>query len=400
MLNNKHLVALDLGTTKFGLVCVFKDKLNNKLSIKKEAVDAKGMSKGMLNDFTSAKEALSNLIKESEEKFGFKITNICVGIAGSHLKSTQIKINYSLKKSQIIDKSLLSFLSEQAHFQATTNGLEAVYLETLGFKIDDRPISLNPLGLSGQEIEAKFFIIQSNQHYLRDVISLVNSCNCAITGFYPEPIASAQATLNSTHKDSGVILLDIGGGTSDGIAYFNGLPQEVFTFNIGGKTFTKDLSIGLGLPYKEAEKVKRFQGISINTPIEVLSTHNKTKSITLEESQKILLPRIDELIHLLKAKIKLPFGSGLVLTGGGSELFGLTERISSVLKVEVHKIPSGWNNNQPCHIPKNEDFSSPKFATLLGLIQLILKDKPINLNHMSYFGALYKKVTTWIHENN
>ncbi|NRA43548.1 MAG: cell division protein FtsA [Oligoflexales bacterium] len=341
-MKSNNIFALDLGTTKF---CFGNLKYNTPgcpPSIETISVNAGGMRRGMLTDFDKAKQSLLTLIDIAETEFNTNISKVVVGIAGSHLQSNIFKTKIPVQ-NQIVKESTLETLKHDAMKQKPSFHKENLHAIPLSYFLDDREPTNSPEGFSADFITGKFFRIEADKHYLNDVINLCNHCGLEVKNLYAEPYASACATLSEEEKKYGVMIADIGGGTTDGIIFHQGLPTRLFTINIGGMLMTHDLAIGLGIPFETAEHLKLSVGLDrtkLNQKISVNNLQDKETLISNEDLYMILFSRVLELSTLLKQHLdahKLPLKSGLVLTGGGSDVQGLEQMMSYILKIPVRK---------------------------------------------------------------
>ena len=370
-LSGIHIAALDLGTTKFCLATF--DTCGKKLSppLKTLSIDADGMRRGMLADFDKARQALVTLLSMAEKEHMGPINRIAVGIAGSHLKSDYITYDKVLT-DQRITKQTLDKMSEEAARSGNKHDLVSLHTIPVAYQPNNREWIENPLGFHTDKLSGKYFRISADRHYVSDVISLCNQAGLEVTSLYAEPWASTAVTLTSEDKEKGVVLADIGGGTTDGIVFHSSQPIKLFTINIGGVLMTRDLSLGLNVPYQYAEQIKFERGLSDYT-------HSETKAGEMT-SQKILYSRAQELAWYLNKELnslKLPYGAGLILTGGGSEVKGLCEEFSKLLKMQVRavipapeeKISGDYRLQEHYFIP----LKAAKYATVSGMLILELQ---------------------------
>lgn len=364
--------ALDLGTTKF---CIATNTIKSDKTMQMETVSvlAKGMHRGMLANFSEAKSALTQLIEIAENEFNYDISKVSVGIAGSHLQSYSIEkttdINNEEVSSQVLKKIDASIIEHN-----TNQNREIIHTIPVNYSIDDR-VLLNPIGFSGKTIKGNYFLIEANKYYLKDVIKLCNECGLEVDRLVAEPIASSMVSLNSDLKKIGVVVADIGGGTTDGVIFINNQPVKIFTINIGGELMTNDLSIGLGLSKIEAEKIKILWGLKYNeqdkNQIEMRNAINQIIKIDSRQVFDILAPRIRELADYIFKEIKSfrsHLGAGIVLTGGGSEVLGIAPYLNHILKINVQK------QKPTLGFVSNQDIAS-KFATAAGLLKIALEEE-------------------------
>lgn len=372
-----EVYALDLGTTKFCIARTVYLKNEPSPCIETVSIPSSGMHKGMLSNFEDAQVALSALIEKAEKQFNRDISKVLVGVAGSHLKGYITSVQSKIE-TQIINPTLLDSLNGKVRAKNLKESREILHVVPLAFKIDDREWISSPVGFSGDLIRGEYFVIESDKTYLTDIIRLCNNTGLEVKRLIAEPYASASVSGNPESRKVGVVIADIGGGTTDGIVFQSAKPVGAFTINIGGKLMTKDLSIGLGITYESAEKVKREFGLlpdRTNRTIEVIDVNGLTKSIVWQDVYKVLGPRISELGDHIKASIK-PYvnslGAGLLLTGGGSNLKNISNYLSKDLGVSTQAILPGVSDENDYSSLKLRELSA-KYATVSGLL---------NVNHI------------------
>ena len=406
---NKTL-SLDLGTTKFCLAAIKKEKSDSVPKLEMTSVPAKGMYRGMLSDLAEAKLALDELLDISERKFGLEVKEVVVGVAGSHLKSEKVTQEIFNPHPSLISEKVLNNLEERAKASCQHEEKDILHLIPINYTIDDRIQTKKPLGFSFKKLKGEFFAIQADKLYLIDIVRLCNEAGLEVKRLYAEPFASAAVILNQKIRDLGVIIADIGGGTTDALVFRSGDPCDVFTVNIAGKIMTGDLSIGLGIPFEAAEEIKRTYGLSkqTNYSLRVMDLYGKPKEIHGKDVYNILGARIKELAeHIKRESSKHAFSvhSGLVLTGGGSEVLGLAEFLEQLLPFKVRKA----NPHIPTHLYKDVSYTSTvyepeehetKYATSLGLLYLetIFQGGGNKSENLGKINKFFKGFFEWVKE--
>lgn len=381
-LTEKHyrgIFALDLGTTKFCLARLKAHPAGQGVIVEHVSVPAEGMRRGMIADKEQAKSALNLLIEQAEKQFQADVRNVVVGVAGSHLHSTHVSVSLQIGGGNgggsVTARDLRS-LTEQAEARVTSDSREVLHIVPVGYKVDDRPAN-DPIGFNGRVLHSDFFIIDSDKFYLRDIVETCNQVGLQVTRLYSEPFASASVTIPDEFKELGVVVADIGGGTTDGLVFRAGKPAGVFTVNVAGKLMTNDLSIGLNVSPQEAEAVKIRFGISPRPQdtMVVSDIKGQEKIITGEMVNPILVPRIHELCAMTAQNLR-PYrgtlGAGLVLTGGGADIRGIIEYFQTRLRIPVTRAKPVFEYGRA---PDKEGVlesspHAPRFATALGLLNL------------------------------
>ena len=235
------------------------------------------------------------------------------------------------------------------------------------------------------ELHGEFFVIDADRFYLKDIVTLCNKAGLRVAKLYSEPFASASVTVPDAHKEMGVAVADIGGGTTDGIVFQRGKPVFAFTVNVAGKLMTNDLAIGLNIPVEDAEKIKTRLGLKPRDQQEsqpVRTLRGELKRVDSKTVNPILMPRVHELGSLLIGELKAfkgLLGAGLILTGGGAEVKGIDIFYNRMMAIPVSKA-------RPSLVPKerqyfadennevrtNRKLPASKFATAVGLVNLEL----------------------------
>ncbi|MBP6218157.1 MAG: cell division protein FtsA [Oligoflexales bacterium] len=407
------LFALDLGTTKFCLASISKNV--DKPSLDTVSIPAQGMRRGMLSDFQEVQKSLTSLLELAERKFDDDIHKAVVGISGSHLRGQIVSLKIPIEESNpIIESFILSKAQETLLKKNDAKLREIIHIIPLNYQIDDREWIINPVGFSGSSLTARYFVIDADKNYVSDLIRLCNQCGIEVAKLIAEPYASAAVSIDDVKKNVGVAIADIGGGTTDGIIFKNGQPVRTFTINIGGQMITNDLSIGMGISFDEAERIKIISGLKKEEDIpciQVKDVHGKMKSIARDLTHDILRFRTIELGELILKETLLAqtyLSAGIILTGGGSEIAGLPEFLSQHLKIQVEKanpqIPFHNISHQHKMTDPNLSSSSPtlasKYATVAGLLYLGLLHNHGQSPYHSTVGITkyFQRFVSWIRE--
>ena len=375
--NQKHLLALDIGTSKFCIASLRED-LTQQPELDLISVKAEGMRRGMVADIPAAAAALNNLLEISERQLNCEISRVVVGVAGSHLDGYRATVSMPLNGEMVQTEHLVK-LGEIVEGNHQRSEKEILHAVPLTYQIDHRERVFNPLGFSGHMLHGEYLLIFSDQNYMKDIVRLCNQCGLQVSNLYAEPFASASVTVPEDLKEMGCAVADIGGGTTDGIVFQNGRPTSVFTVNVAGFMATHDLSLGLNITPDEAEKVKIFFGLrpnDVTQSLEVKTIHGQPKLVVWRDVFQILGPRISELANLLVAELlefKGALSGGMLLTGGGANLKGIEDFMNDQTKIPVSCATPSLHLTSALSdsTPTNFDATHPtKYATALGLLNL------------------------------
>lgn len=395
------IFALDLGTTKFCLAG-FKTQLGQALpKLHVVSVEAQGMRRGMVADLQKAQKALALLIDKTEDEINCDINQVVVGIAGSHIKNRSLTTSISIANSVVSTQTLLK-ISEAARLKHLSLNHEFLHLLPLAYQLDNRGWMDNPVGFTGQTLTGNFLSIEADKSYLADVVRICNLTGLTVRRLYAEPFASANVITSNEDNTYGLVSLDIGGGTTDGMVYLAGKPSKTFTINIAGHLMTNDLAIGLSLALSEAEKIKRSFDLS-HPPISPQTTgvglNQEVKLINHAKIYTILKARISELAWYINqeiAAIRPQLNAGVFLTGGGSQVKGLEQIFAEQIKLPViRRQPTTANFGIKL---QNTQIYECKYATVLGLLALELHYQQFleSSKHHFFFSGLMNQLVSWI----
>jgi cell division protein FtsA len=371
------IVSLDVGTTKICTIVsqVRADGRLNILGVGK--APSYGLSRGMVVNPGKTIESIRNSLKEAEERSGFDISSVTVGIAGPHIRCIQSEgIVAIAHPDRIIAEEDIDRLYESAKSIKLSKDERIIDVIPQEFIIDSKDGIFDlPLGMFGLRMEAKVNILTGLVSQIDDLSNCVQSAGVELDDIVLEPLASSYAVLNESEKKVGVAMIDIGGGTTDIAVFKKGVIKHTAGIGIAGNQVTNDISETLGIEESEAERIKKEFGYAliseiINDDIITIQGIKGRKPLKIEKSiiSRIIQARMEELFVLAAQEIKrsgiesyLP--AGVVITGGGSLLKGTKELAQQVLGSEV-------NLGVPTDIGGGliKEVESPIYATGIGLI--------------------------------
>ncbi len=387
----KNLFALDLGTTKFCIAALMWTQ--DKPRLKLIDIPADGMHRGMVADFSKAEKCLKELIDKAEKELDVLIDKVIVGVAGSHLRSHLTQHTVMLQRQSCQHRHLKRML-EEVESKEEVPFRELLHCVPVGYRIDQREEVENPLGFSGNEVTGRYFIIDSDKDYLKDLIRICNNNGLEVHRLYSEPFASASVSVDDEAKRLGLAIADIGGGTTDGIVFQNGKPVDAFTINIAGSMMSKDLAVGLGLPIRGAETVKHEHGL------QYYGEPRETRHQLDPMAKKVFIilgSRIHELGSHLANELKDYrglLGAGILLTGGGSQVKSIDAFLSDRFRIQV-RVQQPQIALEGCETLR----LTARYATAVGLINLELgRLHAAEQQHGSWSRRYIDQFVNWIRE--
>jgi cell division protein FtsA len=339
----KIVTSIDVGTTKICTIVATLDSGGAIQVLGVGHVPSLGLHKGMVVNVEEARESISESIKRAEQASGVKVESAYVGVTGRHIHSINshgvvaIPRNDRLVKNDDLRRVLGS--SQNIDIPDDRRIIHAIPRH---FALDSQERIKNPVGMHGFRLDVETHIITAAIASVQNLVKCIRSVGIEIADLILEPLASGESVLTTEEKELGVILADIGGGTTDIAVFRDGSIYHTSIIPVAGYQFTSDLSIGLGLPFDIAEAMKKKYG---NVSPEII-TKNDDSTLNIENGHSvsyrdlcgIIKDRMEELLRLIL--LEMPDSNynslapaGLVLCGGGSKMSGLQALAKSVIRI-------------------------------------------------------------------
>lgn len=397
-------VSIDIGTTK---ICVLvAKKIDNEnvqiIGIGKHPSD--GLKKGVVVDIAKTVHSIKEAVKEAEFVSGHTIETAVIGISGSHINSFNSSGAVPIKKRQVKEYDILNVIAAAKAVQIPQDQ-QILHVLPQYYIIDSHDKVRDPIEMHGVRLESQVHIITGSVSSVQNLIRCCEMAGVKVTDIVLEQLASADAVLSLDEKELGVAVLDIGGGTSDFALYQNNSIKHTMVLPIAGNHFTNDVAIGIQATITDAERIKQKYGIAmmdlienIDEDIEInLVNGHDTAFIKRAYLVKILQPRARELLTLIHNEVEKyhlkPFmTTGLVLTGGGALLVGMTQ-----LAQEIFQVPVRIGTPKTNYISL-ESLNSPIYATAYGLLLHTIKKENNSMDLVDGPMAVkvFYKMKSWI----
>ena len=382
MRKEKVVVGIDVGTTK--VVTLVGNVIDGTIEIiGMGKSESHGLEKGVVVDIGRTMASIRKAVEEAENMADVKIDSVYVGIAGKHISSINNSGTVSINRpDRIITDDDVRRVVETAQAIQIPPESEMIHVIPRQYIVDGQDGITDPVGMTGTRLEVDVHIVTGSITAVHNLVRCVESLGIGIRQIVLEPIASSLAVLSSAEKELGVILMDIGGGTTDISVFRGGDIWFSKVIPIAGEHITNDITVGLQTPIEEAELVKKMHGTALvdsvgeEEKIEVATIGgDEKKQVSKKRLAKIIEPRVEDLLDLGMQEVEdagyrdlVP--AGLVLTGGCSLLNGLTEFASQRYDVPVRrgKIPQGIHGLR-------DIVESPIYATSIGLLRYAVETK-------------------------
>ena len=375
---NRTVVGIDVGTTKICTMVaeVRDDGRVNILGV--GTTPSKGLDKGVVVNIDEAVSAISTSVEKAERLSGYRIGTAYVGIAGRHISSLNSRGVVAIpRQDHEITRSDVERAIESAEAVAIPTQREVIHVIPRAYIVDGHENIRDPIGMSGYRLEVETHIVTGEVMAIQNLIKSVERAGVVIDDLVLQPLASGEAVLSPEDKDRGVVLVDIGGGTTDVAIFIQGGIWHSVVLPLGGNQLTNDIVYVLHTPHNTAEYLKLKYGNAIaREPEEDEEDAIDTESFAPGEQQQIsryylnqiIQARVEQIIDLVGAEIRrsgyeglLP--AGVVLTGGSSQLPGLDELAREMLGVPVRI-------GVPTYLAGlAETVEAPPYATGVGLVR-------------------------------
>lgn len=392
-MNKKIIAGIDIGTTKITVIIAStsEEGLVNVLGVSSCA--SRGIRKGQIVDIEEATSAIVESLEAAERMAGYSISSAYISVGGAHIMSQNSHgVVAVAEPHKEINSDDINRAIEAAKALNLASTREVLHVLPREFIVDSQEGIKDPIGMTGVRLEVNTHIITTGGTAVRNLEKCASLVGIDVDGFVFGGLASATAVLTETEKELGVILVDIGGGTTDVCMYIEGAIAHSSVLPVGARNLTNDLAIGLRISLESAEKIKLLlnkKPVHETTEIEKPQMEKKTKEraethddIDLTElhlpegltkvSKKTLIegiikPRLNEIFTMIGLEIKRSgFGgltpAGLVITGGGGETMGIVETAKRNLAMQTRV---GMPTNISGLI---DEITSPSFAAAVGLI--------------------------------
>ena len=397
------VVGLDIGTTKVATVVAEVTGEDGRVDILGIGVaPSPGIRRGVVVDIEGTVRAIGESVTKAQRMAGVEIRTVLVGVTGEHISSLNTRGVIPITHvDRAVTAEDVDRVLENSRVIVLPPDREIIHAIPRGYAVDGQNGIRSPVGMSGARLEVETHIVTGATSFLRNVVTCVERAGLIVEELVLEPIATADAVLMDAEKDLGVLLVDIGGGTSDIAVFQGGDIGYSAVVPVGGHYVTRDISAGLRAGMEEAERVKLAYGQArIKDVPEELTFPYTPLGGDDEATEKvrflaeIIEPRAVETFQMIRKELNrsnyagvLP--AGAVLSGGGAMLTGLRELGAEVLEMPVRiGYPSGVGG-------LSESVGLPSFATSVGLVQWGGRARA-GSNRREMGGGLMAALLSWL----
>ena len=402
------VAGLDIGTTKIACIIAEYDE-DSKMKVLGVGISPiyEGLRKGVVVNIDRVVQTIRKAVTEAETMAGIDITEVYVGVAGEHIRTFNTSGVVAVNSETGITQEDIDRAQEAAEAIPVLKDLHLLHNIARDFKVDDQEGIKDPIGMSGVRLEINALIVTAPKSSITDIEKCVTQAGFVVKELVLEPYASRFAVLENDEEEVGVVLVDLGGGTTDLSIYVNGALKQTAVLGIGSEYITSDIAMGLRTPVPQAEIIKVTYGCADARQVKTDESFIIPGVAGREDREgsrpvltTIIAPRLEEILQLANREIDRPsikglLGAGVVLTGGGSQLEGVKEVAERVFKLPV-KLgkPVGFSSAV-------ESTSSPAHATGIGLCLFALEKEALldgeeSATYSDGFSSFFSKILLFL----
>lgn len=376
-MRKRTLVGVDVGTTKICSVIARIQEDGFRVSGVGVAPST-GLKKGVVVNLTETIDSVTRSLDQAERDARVGVDSVYVSVGGVYVQGLNRSGKAEIRsKTGEIDKEDISRALADAKSIQLPRHYEIIHMLTQGFTVDGQEHTKDPLGLVGRRLSVNLHLVLNAGAALQNVVNAVNKVGVGVNGVVMQQLASAEAVLSEDEKELGVILLDIGGGTTDFAFYRLGSVWESAVLPIGGDLITKDIAIELRVSLEEAERLKKEHGtvfperVDSEAVLEIREIGTgRARTLPYRDLCQVIQARCREILSEVQTLVdrihRKEMLTGVVLTGGGALLDGLAEQAEEILQM-----PARVGYPMPMESDRELAFD-PSHATALGLIRYAL----------------------------
>jgi cell division protein FtsA len=384
------LCAIDVGTTK---VCTIIAEVDGGGAMRIAGVGlnpSKGLHKGLVVNINDAKESIRESVKMAEQASGYRIESAFVGVTGRHISARNNRGVVAITRNdRLVRPDDLRRVLQTAQNVKVPVEERMLHVIPRGYAVDGQEGVRNPIGMHGFRLDVETHVITAAVTSVQNLVKCIRGIGVDIDDLIFEPLASSEAVLSEDEKQVGVILADIGGGTTDISVFKEGSIWHSAILPVAGYQLTRDIAIGLGLPFDVAEEMKKMYGSVMpvyegKTEDDAISENGH--SVSYQGLCDIIKARVEEIVRLVmlelpRSEYEALVPAGLVLTGGSSNLSGIDAVGRDITRLPVRV-------GTPIQMYGISDvLNNPAYATSVGLLLWGLKPKSTQTWKSHKFGV-------------
>jgi cell division protein FtsA len=403
-----QVVGLDIGTTKVCALIVEPGETGLPSVLGAGVCPSRGIRKGVVVNIEACVAAIKQAVEEAELQAGTTVERAFVGIGGPHVRGLNSRGVVAITgRDHEVSLDDVQRAKDAARAVSIPADSQIFHVLPQQFAVDGHTGIHDPVGMTGGKLETDVHIVTASVSAAQNLVNCVNRAGVEVEGMVLEQFAAADAVLAPDETEMGVALIDVGGGTTSMVLYERGALRHIAVLPTGGEHVTNDIAVGLRTPVPEAERIKRRYGgalaalVDHEDTIEVPSVGGrKARVLSRQILCEIIQPRVEEIFAMVAEELRRSgfersLHAGVVLTGGGAMLEGITEIAEDALDCPVRR-------GLPADLGGLADaVSTPQHSTAVGLALYGAKQRrvvPMRDVHPFFFGKMTGMFREWFNE--
>ncbi|HEY1057881.1 MAG TPA: cell division protein FtsA [Limnobacter sp.] len=368
------IVGLDIGTSKV-VAMVAELQSDGRFEVIGVAQhESRGLKKGVVVNIEATVQSIQAALEEAELMADCKIKTVLTGIAGSHIRSFNSSGMVAIKEREVTQADVARVIETAKAVNIPTDQ-QILHVLPQEFIVDGQEDVREPLGMSGVRLETRVHIVTGAVSAAQNIVKCVRRCGLEVQDLMLQPLASSMAVLTEDEKELGVVLIDIGGGTTDIAVFTGGAIRHTAVIPIAGDQITNDIAMALRTPTPDAEEIKLRNGVAKqvladpHAKIDVPGIGERdTRTLSKQALAAVIEPRVEELFLMVQQVLRESgyeelLSSGVVLTGGTSLMPGIAELGEDIFMKPVRIGVPEYDGGLADMV------RTPRFATAMGLLQ-------------------------------
>ena len=380
MAADKTLVGLDIGTSWTRCV-IGSASRDGQLMIESIAErPTEGVKSGSIVNIEQTLKVINSVVSDAELQAGTEVSSVILGVGGDHIRGIQSSGVVGIQsRDQEIKKEDIRRSIDVARAQELPQDTEILHTLVQDFQVDSRSGIKDPIDMLGHRLDTRVLLVTGSSSICQNLRKCVQKAGLQVQRMVVQSLADSEVVLGADEKEMGALVIDIGAGMTNAIAYLGGAPVYTGAISLGGDNVTGDIAYMMQLPRSAAESIKVSDGCCHTpsvSPDEMIITPavGGKPSIRLprKELAKLIEPRMAEIFSMLSSELEKndvsgSFGAGVVLVGGGALLSGATELAAEIFRMPARiGFPEAINGLDRLYI-------DPRYSTLLGLLKIEAK---------------------------
>jgi cell division protein FtsA len=389
--------GIDVGTTKIVAIAGRVDPRRGWAEVLSVGeARSHGLKRGVVVDRRAAAESVA----EAMDACGVRGGQVSVGIAGSHISSFNTEVTLlNRSRNLTVSERFVKKLENEARQLDLHEDEEIIHVVPRGYVLDGSGGVNNPLGLAARKVTMRAHVVSGAVSSIQNLLRAVEDCGVRVSRVVLEPLASAEACLLDADRESGVALVDIGGGTTDIATFSRGALTHTAVIPLGGESFTSDLAYGLKVPERTAEFLKlRYGTVLSNTVDSVAAVKVEDRHYNAHFASQILEYRAREVLEYVRDTLDASsvhdlIPNGVALTGGGSLINGMPELAEDILGMRARRVAPRRVKGEANPVQK------PQYSTSVGLLYFAARNDDRGPKSkgagVTSFGSIVAAVKGW-----